>query len=148
MYDAPITYFTFALSHSYKSVVLLCAFFVVVFVLFVLTRNSWDHNNFTRIVFNPSNLISYLVVLFSLIEKYIVEEEQYLALVSEKLKILATNTVYGEILAFSLITPHPPPTIVCGKTFLPLSLLDFRHLQTQICCSVGVGGVASYLGGM
>ena len=76
------------------------------------------------------------------------EEEQDLALVSEKLKILATNTVYGDILEFTLITPHQPPTIVFGEKVSPLSLLDFRHLQTQICCSGGVGGVASYLGGM
>ena len=132
--DAPITYFTFALSRSYKSVVLLCAFFIFSFVLFVSTRNSWDYTNVNRIVFTPSNLITYLVVIFFLIEKYTVEEEQELALVADKLKMLATNTVCGDILAFSLIMPHPPPTIACGTKVSPLSLLNFNHLQTHIYC--------------
>ena len=134
IYDAPIKYSTFALSRSYKSVVLLCPLFVFVFVLFVSNRNSWDYTNVNRIIFTPSNLIKYLIVIITLTEKDIVEEEQELALVADKLKILATKTFYGDILAFSLIAPHPPPTIVCGKKFLPLSLLNFRHLQTHICC--------------
>ena len=48
--------------------------------------------------------------------------------------MLATNTICGDILAFSLITPHTPPTIACGTKVLPLSLLNFNHLQTQIYC--------------
>ena len=125
--------FTFSLSRSYNSVVLLCDLFIFVFFC-VLNWNSWDYTNVNWTVSTRSNLITYIVLLFSLAIKDIAEEEQELALVSDKLKMLAKKTVYGYILAFSLITPHLPPTIVFGKKCLTLSLINSRHLQTHICC--------------
>ena len=37
-------------------------------------------------------------------------------------------------MAFSMMTPHPPPAIMRGKKVLPLFLINSRHLQTHICC--------------